>query len=150
MDNEAGSRTKNKRRATYCLNWNGIHTIISSFLHCQTNHPTSKLYARVLTNGIFALVSAHAAAILHWDHDLPSLKVDADQEHEHSGEEVGEIWEVLPIKGETESLDLVRTGEEQVEEGPDASLELGARSCCDGGGREGAPEDGLADMRGNK
>ena len=78
------------------------------------------------------------------------LEVDHYTEDEDGGEEIHQVGEVLPVEGLAEGPDLVLSGGEQVEQCDHGALELGAAAGVDGGGGEGLPDDGLADVGGDK
>ena len=78
------------------------------------------------------------------------LEVDDYTEDEDGGEEIHEVGEVLPVEGLSQGPDLVLARGEEVEQRDDGPLELGAAPGVDGGGGEGLPDDGLADVGGDK
>ena len=78
------------------------------------------------------------------------MEVYDDSEDEDCGHKVHDVGEVLPVERLAQSADLVLPGGEQVEEGDDGALELGAASRVDGGGREALPDDRLADVGGDE
>ncbi len=82
--------------------------------------------------------------------DAEALEVDDDAEDEDGGEQVGEVGQVLAVEGFFEGADFVVAGGEEVEEGDDGAFELCAAAGVDGGGREGFPDDGLADVGGDE
>lgn len=52
------------------------------------------------------------------------LKVDDDSKHEHGGDEVHEVGEVLPIEGLPQGSDFVRPGCQQVKQSYDRTFKL--------------------------
>ena len=78
------------------------------------------------------------------------MEVYDDSEDENRGHEVHDVGEVLPVERLAQGPDLVLSGCEQVEEGDDGALELGAAPRVDRGGREALPDDGLADVGGDE
>lgn len=81
---------------------------------------------------------------------LSYLEVYDNPEDENCGHEVHDVGEVLPVEGLAQGPDLVLSGGEQVEEGNDSALELGAAPRVDRGGREALPDDGLTDISGDE
>jgi hypothetical protein len=66
-------------------------------------------------------------------YDSESLEVDNDEENQHSGEEVGDVREVLAVEGFTQSPHFVCPCYQQVEQGNDRSLKLRTPptvNCC--------------------
>ena len=94
----------------------------------------------------------HAAAALAADGQVhaEALEVDHDQEDQDCGEQVGDVGHVRPVKRLLECAHLVAAGDEQVEQGDDGALELGATAGVHGGGGEGLPDDALALVRGDE
>ena len=78
------------------------------------------------------------------------MEVDDNSKDKDSGHEVGQVGQVLSVEGFPQSADLVLSGGQQVEEGDDGALELGAAAGVDGGGRERLPDDRLADVGGDE
>ena len=87
---------------------------------------------------------------LDGDLDAEALEIDDGGEDYKGGEEVHDVGEVLSVEGLLESSLLVGPGHEEVEEGNDGTLELGTTASVDGGGGEGLPDDGLADVGSNE
>jgi len=79
-----------------------------------------------------------------------SLKVDDDDEDQHRRQQVHQIGQVLTVKGFAKSAHFVRTRGQKVEQGDDSSLKLRASASVDGGGGEGLPDDGFADVGGDE
>lgn len=96
--------------------------------------------------------SAHTTLARGLDGDLNSetLEVDNSGENQESGQEVHDIGEVLAVESLLQGTLLVGPGQEQVEESNDSTLEFGATTGVDGGGRESLPDNGLADVGGNE
>lgn len=90
------------------------------------------------------------AGRLDGDLDAEALEVDDGGEDGNGGQEVHDVGQVLSVEGLLKSTLLVGPGHEKVEEGDDGTLKLGATASVDGGGREGLPHDGLADIGGNE
>ncbi len=82
--------------------------------------------------------------------DTEALEVDDYGEHEHGGQQVGQVGQVLSVEGLLERADLVVSGGQQVEQGNDGALELGTAAGVDGGRAERLPHNGLANVGGNK
>lgn len=108
----------------------------------------------------------------------PYLKVYDDSKDEHCGDQVHEVGQVLSVEGFPQSSHFVRPSGQKMEESDDGSLEFCAwerktqrnklhrrgpqrwhflRRCrsvtssrVDGGGAEGLPHDGLADVGGDE
>ncbi|KAJ6440062.1 tRNA isopentenyltransferase [Purpureocillium lavendulum] len=89
---------------------------------------------------------ATLARRLDGDLDAEALEVDDGDEDEDGGEQVHDVGQVLPVEGLLQGTLLVGPGHEEVEEGDDGALELGAAAGVDGGRGEGLPHDGLADQ----
>ena len=83
---------------------------------------------------------------LDGDLDTETLEVDDNGENNNGGDEVHDVGETITPECFTESTTLVVPGEEEVEEGDDGTLKLGAAAGVEGGGGEGLPDDGLADV----
>ena len=82
---------------------------------------------------------------------LPALQVDDEQEDDGGGQQVGDVGEAGAEEGLLQRPDLVGPGEEQVEPVDHRALEL--RAAAVGGdrvGREGLPDDRLADVGGDE
>ena len=75
-----------------------------------------------------------------------ALEVDHHAEDEDGGSQVHQVGQVLSVEGLAQGAHLVLPGGEQVEEGDDGALELGAAAGVDGGGAERLPDDRLADV----
>ena len=78
------------------------------------------------------------------------LEIDDDESHDYCGEQIAEIWSVLPINSLLDTIKLVRLGQEEVEKSDDGSLEFGSLISSNGNWGEGFPEDGLTDVGGNE
>ena len=78
------------------------------------------------------------------------MEVYHHTEDEDGGEEVHQVGQVLPVESLPESPDLVLSGGQEVEQSDHGALELSAPAGVDGGGAEGLPDDGLADVGGDK
>ncbi|KAI3482411.1 hypothetical protein L1887_54967 [Cichorium endivia] len=96
-----------------------------------------------------AALAAEAVG-LDGDLDAEALEVDDHEEDEEGGEEVHDVGQTVTVECLLERAGLVVPGEEEVEEGDEGALELGATAGVDGGGREGLPDDGLADVGGDE
>eukprot|EP00618_Florenciella_parvula_P001379 CAMPEP_0119541236 /NCGR_PEP_ID=MMETSP1344-20130328/52833_1 /TAXON_ID=236787 /ORGANISM="Florenciella parvula, Strain CCMP2471" /LENGTH=535 /DNA_ID=CAMNT_0007585181 /DNA_START=198 /DNA_END=1803 /DNA_ORIENTATION=- len=87
------------------------------------------------------------AAVLHvldLEVDAPALEVDYDHEDQDGRQKVRDVRQVRPVERLLERADLVRAGDDEVEERDDGALELGALTRVDGGRGEGLPDDVLA------
>lgn len=56
------------------------------------------------------------------------MEVDHDEEDEHSGNQVGDVWQVATVEGLLECPDLVLSRYHQVDQRNQRSLELSAFS----------------------
>lgn len=101
------------------------------------------------TDGIRA-ASTTLSGGLDGDLDAESLEVDDGGEDGEGGEQVHDVGEVLSVESLLESTLLVGPGHEEVEEGDDGTLVLGATTSVDRGRGESLPHDGLADVGGNE
>lgn len=79
-----------------------------------------------------------------------TLEVDDGTEDNDCGNQVHDVGEVLAVESLLERNSLVGPGEEQVDKGNESTLELRTTTGVDGGGGEGLPHDGLADVGGNE
>ena len=93
---------------------------------------------------------ASEAVRLDWDLDAETLEVNDDSEHEDGDDEVHDVGESVTEERLSEGAALVVPGEEEVEEGDDGAFELGTTTCVDCCWGKGFPDDGLADVGGNK
>ena len=87
---------------------------------------------------------------LDWQVDAEALEVDDDGEDEHGGQQVGQIGQVLTVEGLLERSHLVVSRRQQVEQGDDGALELGAAARIYRGRTERFPNDCLANVGGNE
>jgi len=79
-----------------------------------------------------------------------SLEVD-DYKHDNSGgEEVAEVWSVLPIECLLQAIKLVWFGDEEMECGDNGTLEFSSLISSNGDWGEALPEDSLTDVGGNE
>ena len=74
------------------------------------------------------------------------LEVNDNSKDEDGGHQVGQVGQVLSVEGLSQGADLILTGGQQVEEGNDGPLELGAAAGVDGRRREWLPDNRLADV----
>lgn len=81
---------------------------------------------------------------------LTYLEIDDDEDDEDCGEQIAYIRRVLPIESLLQGVELVRLGQQEVEESNDGALELSALLRADGDGRETLPEDDFTDVGGNE
>lgn len=100
-------------------------------------------------DGVRALLSSELL-VLDGQVDAPPLEVNDNDKHQDRRHQVGQVGQVLPVQRLAEGPDLVGPGDEQVEERDDGALELGPAPRVDGGGGEGLPDDGLANVGGNE
>jgi hypothetical protein len=84
--------------------------------------------------------------VLDWELQTEPLEVDDDQEHHDGGQQVQDVGHVLAVEGFLQGADLVVLRDQQVEQGDDGALELGATASVDGGRGEGLPYDVFADV----
>lgn len=82
--------------------------------------------------------------------DAESLEVDDDEEDKSGSQQIGDVWQVLSVEGLLESADLVVSGDQEVDQGDESSLELGSSSSVDGGWAESLPDDAFADVGGDE
>ena len=78
------------------------------------------------------------------------LKVYNDGKHKNSGHEARQVWQVLAVECFPQTLDLVRAGGQEVEEGNDGTFKFCASAGVDGGRTERLPHDGLTDVGGDE
>ena len=78
------------------------------------------------------------------------MEVNDDDEDEDGGDEVPHVGQVGPQKRLADGLQLVGPRDEQVDEGDEGPFELRPPPGVDGRGREGLPDDGLADVGGDE
>jgi hypothetical protein len=97
------------------------------------------------TDGVRATHSTLARGL---DRDLnaEALEVDNSGEDHKGGEQVHDVGQVLAVESLAQSTLLVGPGEEEVEESNDGTLEFRTTTSVDGGGGEGLPHNGLADV----
>ena len=124
-------------------------------------------------DGVRALLTP-LPLIFHRDVHTEPLEVDHHRKNEDGCHQVGDVGEVLPnyqsayswilcrgevylfewfdvpVKRFLKGTDFVLACDEQMEQGNDGALELGAAASIDGGGAEGLPDNVLADVRGNE
>ena len=82
--------------------------------------------------------------------DVTTLEVNDDDEDEDGGYEIPHVGQVGPQERLADGLQLVGPRDEQVDEGDECPLELRPAPGVDGRGREGLPDDGLADVGGDE
>jgi hypothetical protein len=78
------------------------------------------------------------------------LEVDDYTKDNDGCHQVGQVGQVLTVESLPQSSNLVLSSGQQVEEGNDCALELCSASGVDGCGREGLPNDRLADVSCNE
>lgn len=100
-------------------------------------------------NGVDGLMTPELVG-LDGELDTEALEIDDEGEDGDGGDEIGDVGEVGAVKGLLEGTSLVGPGEEEVEEGNDGTLELGAPTNIDGGGGEGLPDNGLTNVGGDE
>jgi len=81
---------------------------------------------------------------------LTYLEVNDYKDDDHSGEEVRKIRRILSVESILKRVELVALGQQEVEKSNDCALKLGALLGSDGDGGEAAPENVLADIRGDE
>jgi hypothetical protein len=74
------------------------------------------------------------------------LQINHRRKHRHRRQQVHYVGQALAVKRLFERARLVVVGEEHVEEGNDGALEFRPAARVDRVGREGLPDDGLADV----
>ena len=82
--------------------------------------------------------------------NMTYLEVDDDQDHNDSGDQVGHIRRVLSVECLLQSVESILLSEQEVEECDDSAFKLGSLIRADGDGREGLPQDDLADIGGDE
>ena len=97
------------------------------------------------TDGVRAAHTTLAGG-LDGDLNAEALQVDNSGEDQESGQQVHDVGKVLAVESLVQSTLLVGPGQEKVEQGDDGTLELGATTSVDGGGGEGLPDNGLANV----
>ena len=78
------------------------------------------------------------------------MEVDNRSENSQGCEQVHDVGEMLSVEGLAEGTSLVGPSDQKVEKSDDCSLELLSTASIDGGGREGLPDDGFADVCGDE
>ena len=78
------------------------------------------------------------------------MEVDDDEENKDGGKEVHQVWQVLSVESFVQSSDLVLLCSQEMEESNDSAFEFSSSADVDGGGREGLPDDGFADVGGDE
>ena len=96
-------------------------------------------------DGVRALHAALGSVLDRQVH-AEALEVDDDEEDEHRRHEVRQVGQVLAVEGLLDALPLIGTRDDEVEEGDEGALELGAAARVDRRRRERLPHDGLADV----
>jgi hypothetical protein len=96
--------------------------------------------------------TAHATLAGRLDGNLntEALEVDDSGEHKEGSQEVHDVGQVLAVESLVQGTLLVGPGEEKVEKSDDGTLELGATAGVDGRGREGLPNNRLANVGSNE
>lgn len=64
------------------------------------------------------------------------LEIDDNECHYHSGEEVAEVWRVLPVDSLLDTIKLVWLSQKEMEQSDDGSLELSSLVGSNGHWRE--------------
>ena len=100
-------------------------------------------------DGVTAVL-ASVAGTLDGQVNPEALEVYHHSKDEDCCEEVHQVGEVLSVESLPESPDLVLPGGQEVEQSDHGALEFGAAASVDGGGGEGLPDDGLADVGGDE
>lgn len=90
------------------------------------------------------------AGRLDGDLDAETLEVDDSAENDEGRNQVHDVGQVLAVEGLLKGNCLVRPGEQEVDQSDDGTLELRATTSVNGGGGEGLPHDGLADVGRNE
>ena len=80
-------------------------------------------------NGVRTLLTTVFVG-LDGDLNTETLKVDHDSEDRDGGNQVGDVGKVVTVQGFLQCAELVVTGQKEVEECNDCSLELGAFDIC--------------------
>ncbi len=82
--------------------------------------------------------------------DTEALEVDNGGEDDNRCKKIHDVREILAVKGFSECSLLVWPGQQEVEERDDGTFELRTSPSVDGGWGEGFPDDGFADVGGDK
>jgi hypothetical protein len=82
--------------------------------------------------------------------DAEALEIDNESKDNDGGNEVHNVGQAVAPERFAECSALVVPREEEVEERDNGALELGATAGVDGGGGEGFPNDGFADVGGDE
>lgn len=97
------------------------------------------------TNGVGSTNTTLAGG-LDGNFNTETLEVDNSGENDKSGNEVHDVGEVLAVECLVQSALLIGPGEQEVEESNDSAFELRSTAGVDSSGREGLPDDRLADV----
>lgn len=101
------------------------------------------------TNGVRSTHSTLARG-LDGDLNTEALEVDDSGKDNEGSQKVHDVGEVLAVESFVQSTLLVGPGQQEVEESDDGTLELGATAGVDGRGREGLPDNRLANVGRNE
>ena len=96
-------------------------------------------------DGESATLTTEARA-LDRDFNAEALEVDDDGKDNDSRDEVHDVGKTITPESLAEGAALIVPGEEEVEKSDNGAFELGAATNVDGGGGEGLPHDGLANV----
>lgn len=97
------------------------------------------------TNGVGSTNTALAGG-LDGNFNTETLEVDNSGENDKSSNEVHDVGEVLAVECLVQSALLIGPGEQEVEESNDSAFELRSTASVDSSGREGLPDNRLADV----
>ena len=96
-------------------------------------------------DGVLALLPT-MIRVLNWNIHAPALEEDHDEEDEDRGEKVGDVGQIGAVEGFLEGFEFVLSSDHEMEEGNQGALELRPASRVNGRGREGFPDNALADI----
>jgi hypothetical protein len=95
-------------------------------------------------------ISTTNTLVLQRNVDTETLEVNDNNEHNDGCEQVGDVGEVLSVEGLLEGASLILTSDQQMEESDNGTLELSSTGSGNSGGREGLPDDLLANVGGDE
>lgn len=101
------------------------------------------------TNGVGSANTTLAGG-LDGNFNTETLEVDNSGENDKSSNEVHDVGEVLAVECLVQSALLIRPSEQEVEESNDSAFELGSTASVDSSGREGLPDNRLANVSGDE
>jgi len=100
-------------------------------------------------DGVRYLVASHLS-VAQSKFNAESLEINDNEEDNHCCKQTGDIGGVFSVEGMLNGHNLVRLGQERVEESNDSTFEFGILVGLDGDGGETLPQDDLADVGGDE